>query len=360
MKKDRMPSFLRVILKLISVLIALGLILCISAWWVINHFNSPPGIPYAADKSDSSLRIEEGTLILEVRSGESAQSVGKRLENANIIRSQFFWQLLSRFKNEHIKTGTYRIELPATQLKIHSVLVSGEQILIRVTIPEGVTLKKAARILEDAKICNADDFLTAASNPGLIEQYKIPGNTMEGYLFPDTYFFPYSFPAERVVRTMADTFFSRLAIIYPEALALTNEEIFNRIILASIVEREYKIDEEAALMAGVFENRLRINMRLESCATVEYIITEIQGKPHPKVLYFRDLEIVDPYNTYMYRGLPPGPISAPGSVAINAAFNPATTNFLYFRLTDPDAGRHYFSRTLDEHNQAGILYLRGY
>jgi UPF0755 protein len=100
-------------------------------------------------------------------------------------------------------------------------------------------------------------------------------------------------------------------------------------------------------------------MALQSCATVEYVITEIQGKPHPETLYIRDTEIRDPYNTYIRPGLPPGPICSPGETALNAVFNPASSDFLYFRLIDPAAGRHYFSRTLDDHIRAGVFYLKG-
>jgi UPF0755 protein len=135
-------------------------------------------------------------------------------------------------------------------------------------------------------------------------------------------------------------------------------ELFKRVIVASIVEREYRVDEEAALMAGVFYNRLEIGMALQSCATVEYVITELQGRPHPEVLYNRDIEIRDPYNTYLRPGLPPGPISAPGKTALEAAFNPESGAYFYFRLTDPEAGRHYFSRTLDDHIRAGALYVK--
>jgi UPF0755 protein len=191
---------------------------------------------------------------------------------------------------------------------------------------------------------------------------------MEGYLFPDTYLFNLKFPARMVVNVMAENFFAKLEEIAPEAAAawraggsktMSMEDINNRIIIASIVEREYRIPEEAALMAGVFYNRLKIGMALQSCATVEYVITEIMGRPHPGVLFNRDLELKDPYNTYLYPGLPPGPVSAPGKTALAAAFNPAPSNYLFFRLMDPREGKHYFSRTLDDHIKAGALYTKG-
>jgi UPF0755 protein len=325
---------------------------------VFVYCNSPPDNP--PEFQSDALRIPgDGTAYIEVRNGESAISVGRRLENAGILRTRHFWNLVSRLNPEYIKTGTYRFNIPATQLEIWSVLVSGRQLLIRVTIPEGVTLKKTARILEEAGVCKAEEFLGAASDRRILEEYRIPGKTMEGYLYPDTYLFPADYPAPQVVRTMADTFFQRLEEIYGGVPGLTAEELNDRIIQASIVEREYRVDDEAPVMAGVFYNRLKIGMALQSCATVEYVITEIQGKPHPSALYDRDIQIRDPYNTYIRPGLPPGPVSAPGPAALKAAFYPDSNDYLYFRLTDPAAGRHYFSRTFDEHIRAGVLYVKG-
>jgi UPF0755 protein len=358
-----MPSVLKRFLGITSALLALAIILAATVFGIFIYLNSPPEIPRTLESrlmmDDPGLSLEDNVLFLEVRNGESSLSVGKRLEEAGIIRNQYLWRLLSRMENEYIKTGTYRIELPASQMNIHSLLIKGSQILVWVTIPEGVTLKKTAAIIEESGICDAEEFLAAAASAEIRSFYQIPGETMEGYLYPDTYLFPLAFPAERVVRTMADTFFMRLAEIAPEAFSLGSSEINNKVILASIVEREYRVEDEAALMAGVFDNRLRIDMALQSCATVEYVITEIQGKPHPTVLYNRDLEIRDPYNTYIYPGLPPGPISAPGAVALRAAFYPRSSEYFYFRLTEPEAGRHYFSRTLDDHIQAGALLPKG-
>jgi UPF0755 protein len=157
---------------------------------------------------------------------------------------------------------------------------------------------------------------------------------------------------------MADNFFSRVEKMDERIMSMSPEELNKLVILASIVEREYRLDEEAPLMAGVFKNRLDIGMALQSCATVEYVITEIQGKPHPEVLSTRDTEIRDPYNTYMRPGLPPGPIASPGAVALKAVLNPTKSDYLYFRLIEADSGRHYFSRTLDDHIKAGRLYTK--
>jgi UPF0755 protein len=355
-----MSPLARRIAKLLSVLIILSLLVFALGVAAFVYLNSPP---HTDLREGDGLRLEEdGTALLEVRKGESALSVGKRLEEAGIIRTRYFWRLLTHFEKEYIKSGSYRLELPASQTAIHALLVQGRQTLVRVTVPEGVTLKKAARIFEEAGICAAEDFLRAAGDREIRDRYRVPGETMEGYLFPDTYLFPQDFPAGQVIRAMADNFFSRLETLSGPAgvpARLPAAELYQAVTLASIVEREYRVDDEAPLMAGVFYNRLRIGMALQSCATVEYVITEIQGKPHPETLYTQDTRIGDPYNTYLHPGLPPGPICSPGTEALNAVFNPVSSDFLYFRLIDPAAGRHYFSRTLDDHIRAGVFYLKG-
>jgi UPF0755 protein len=337
----------------------MGVLCSVLAVGGFMYFNAPPEGPAEQDTTGVAEPDESTTQIrfFEVYTGESAMAVGRRLKDAGIIRSYYFWYMLSRLDKGYLKAGTYRLELPASQMAIRSVFVTGQQFLIKVTIPEGVTLKKIAKILETAEICDAAAFLTAAAEKTLCAAYQIPGDTMEGFLYPDTYFFPRDYPASLVVRAMADTFFKRIAALHSKTLS--PEELYQKVIIASVVEREYRVDEEAPLMAGVFYNRLDIGMALQSCATVEYVITEIQGRPHPTVLYTKDTEIQDPYNTYMRSGLPPGPISAPGAVALNAAFNPVRSEYLYFRLVDGAAGRHYFSRTLDDHIRAGALYVKG-
>jgi UPF0755 protein len=351
----------RLIFKTVYLSFAVLLILGAAAFIGLKFAESAP--PYSAGRLSSgpvagmTIAID-GSIEFELRPGESASSAGERLKAAGLIRSALLWTLVARLDPEPVKAGTYRLEPPLSMLAIRDMLVSGRQLLIRVTVPEGFTLRKTAALLETAGISTADSFLAAAAEPELLRTYGIPSGSMEGYLYPDTYFFPRNFPAEQVVKKMADTFFLRLKEMIPEAASFTPTELFERVVIASIVEREYRAADEAPLMAGVFYNRLRIGMALQSCATVEYVITEIEGKPHPEVLYNRDIAISHPYNTYVNAGLPPGPISAPGAVALQAAFRPTATDFLYFRLVDPAEGRHRFSKTLDEHVGAGIIYLK--
>jgi UPF0755 protein len=339
----RVIKIIGLIIAVFTTLAALCAVLGAGGYW---YFNAPP--PEAP-----------GSVPFEVYKGETAMAVGKRLEEAGLIKSRYLWYILSRLDSQHIKAGVYRLETPASQREIRSVFVAGaKDPLKRVTIPEGVTLKKTAQILEETGICSDEEFLSAAQNPEILKEYRVPGETMEGFLYPDTYLFPPEYPARLVVKTMADTFFRRLESL-TDISALSPDDLYRKVTLASIVEREYRVDDEAKVMSGVFYNRLNIGMPLQSCATVEYVITEILGKPHPEVIYNKDTEIKNPYNTYVMPGLPPGPISAPGSIALEAAFNPATSDYLYFRLVDTSTGRHYFSKTFDDHIKAGLLYVKG-
>ena len=159
---------------------------------------------------------------------------------------------------------------------------------------------------------------------------------------------------------MVEHFFSELEAILPDYKNLKRKTLHESIVLASIIEREYRLVDEAPLISSVFKNRMKYNIGLESCATLEYIITEIQGKPHPKIITLDDTKINSVYNTYKWAGLPPGPISNPGRVALSATFHSAETDFYYFVLKDPQSGSHYFSGDLAEHNQAKVFYLKGF
>lgn len=286
-----------------------------------------------------------------VQKGASLQSITRSLAESSLVRSGEFAYLYARLARMTLKAGTYRLSPAQSTWEILRTLVEGKQEYHKVTIPEGLTLSKTARHLADAGVVSAGDFIEAARKTDVLDSFGFPGKNAEGFLFPDTYFFPYGIDADSVVRMMVETFFRRLGNVpnVPEK----KDDLYARVILASIVEREYRVDAEAPVIASVFANRLKIGMGLQSCATVEYIITEIQGKPHPYRLYDADIEIDNDYNTYKWAGLPPGPISNPGMVALNASFNPAETSWLYFRLTDPDAGTHSFTHSLDEHIKAG-------
>ncbi|GHV19391.1 hypothetical protein FACS189494_00830 [Spirochaetia bacterium] len=349
-------NILKRVCRILAILTAAAVLLCAVLVSVLISLNAAPKT--AAHGTQSIEITDEGSALFEVKDGESSISVGRRLAEAGVIHNELLWNILSRLDRKFIKTGVYQIELPVNQIALHKILQEGRQKLLRVTVAEGLTLKKTAAIVENAGICKAEDFIAACADPAVLNEFKIHAANAEGFLYPDTYLFTAHYPANLVVKKMIGTFFQRLTEIGVDYERLNPVELYNKVILASIVEREYRDKEEAPVIAGVFQNRLNKRMRLESCATVEYIITEIEGKPHPARLFNQDTQKNHPYNTYVRAGLPPGPIASPGAVALGAAFFPASSEYLFFRVIDPDAGRHYFSKTFDDHIKAGELYLK--
>lgn len=304
--------------------------------------------------------IMDSSVYFSVRKGDTMGSVANRLADLEIIRSPHFFKLVSRIKgtDRQLKTGYYELPLQSSTTEIHDLLVCGRQVLLKVTIPEGATIRMIGEIMENAGICTAESFQTAAASQAILGSYDIPFTTAEGFLYPDTYYFQKDFPAEKVVSHMMEIFFENWATFtrVGEPMEMAMSDI---VIIASIVEREYRVPEEADLIASVFYNRMEKRMPLQSCATVVFVMTELNGLDHPSRIYYEDLKIDSPYNTYLHRGLPPAPISNPGATALKAALYPADTDYLYFLLRDADQGQHYFSKNLTEHNRAHTLYIKG-
>jgi UPF0755 protein len=313
-------------------------------------FNSPTGAVQA-----------EG-ILFQVKKGEVSEHVFIRLEQEQLVRSSLLLRLLSKISNTELslKTGIYRINPGLTTWDIHAMLVSGKQEMNKITIREGWTLGQIAASLQQAGLMTADAFQDAARSPELRTKYRIPGRSVEGYLFPDTYYFPYDVSATTILSTMLDTFYAKLGELYPDYRKMEPQVLFQKVTLASIVEREYRKENEAPVIASVFYNRLRINQKLQSCATVEYVLTELLGKAHHERLTWADIAIKSPYNTYDIYGLPPGPIGNPGATALIASFFPMETKYKYFVLKDPVKGEHEFTETLQKHLSAKELYIKKY
>jgi len=326
--------------------ILLGALACIAA--IAAWLNTSP-VPRTA-----------GDRLFLVRRGESLSGISERLQQEGYVRWAPLLDALGRLRGTagSFKAGYYRVPAGASAVRIHDLMVSGAQSLGKLTIPEGWSTGKIAAHLEAQGICTAVEFEAAAGSAVLARSLGVPASSLEGYLFPDTYFIPVPFPAETLVEIMVKRFFEALGEVAPQWESLAPGLMHEKVIVASIVEREYRVAEEAPRIASVFYNRLRRNIGLESCATLEYIITEIQGKAHPEYITIEDKKIDSPYNTYKWAGLPPGPIANPGRIALEAAFHPAKTDSLYFVLQDAGTGRHHFSRDLSEHNQAKYLYLK--
>lgn len=328
--------------KIITAIVFLIIVLSAAVFVLYIYFN----------RSVSDI---DSDVMYTIDKGASIGAIAADLEENEIIRSALFIKIYGRVtgKQSRIRTGTFIIRRNMTSTQIFEVFINGKELLHKFTIPEGYTITQVASVLERERITSAADFIRAANDPVLMKKLGIPSDTVEGYLFPDTYQFPANYPAEKVVSHMVDVFFIKLEEIYPDYILLSSSDLYNKIILASIVEREYRIEEEAPLMASAFYNRIKINHKLESCATVVYIMIEKLGRDNPSFsITLEDTKIDSPYNTYRIPGLPPGPISNPGKVALNAVFYPADTDYMFFRVIDPAIGKHFFSKTYDEHLDA--------
>ncbi|MGP1586868.1 MAG: endolytic transglycosylase MltG [Treponemataceae bacterium] len=292
---------------------------------------------------------------LKVRKGEGMRSIASRLAENKLIKSEHAFYIYSRLKKPVIKAGIYNVSSNLSVKQIIELLSNGTQFQIVISVHEGLTMRRIGQLLEEKDICSKQDFLNSCFNKTLLEKYGLISDkieSFEGFLFPDTYFFYPEMDSDSVVCTMVDNFFEKVSTINGFS-KLNLDQKYYVLRLASIVEREYRLPEEAPLIASVFANRLRQNIGLYSCATVEYIITEIKGLAHPDVITYEDLKINSPYNTYKYAGLPPSPISNPGLIALNAACNPPKTSYYFFRLADPKTGKHHFSDNFDEHTEVG-------
>ena len=298
---------------------------------------------------------------IEVPYGMSIYQISSVLKENNLIRNEKFFYYCARFpqirkflfpKNSDLdfslKSGVYYVKNDMQIPEILELLSSGQQEYIKISIPEGFTISKIAELLEQNRVCSKNDFINISKDKNLLSKYQIPADSCEGYLFPDTYFFTLGMKTETVICSMLDNFFEKINTI-PNLSEKNPEDLFYTVRLASIVEREYRLEEEAPLIASVFQNRLRRNIGLYSCATVVYILTELEGRPHPDRILIEDTKIDSPYNTYKYAGLPPGAISNPGVVALSAATNTPKTNYYYFQIADAQTGRHVFTKSFEEH-----------
>jgi UPF0755 protein len=279
--------------------------------------------------------------------GSSARAIGNALEREGVIRSSrvFAWTVRLQGLSHRLEAGTYRLDgqldLPNTVQR----LLEAPLEMRKATVPEGLTLHETAGVLSRQGVVDSTRFVRLSADPTFAASLGIDEPTLEGYLFPETYFFSMESDEETVIRRMVKQFDQ---IMNHDALArldAVNLTLHQAVTLASIVEREAQAASERPLIAGVFLRRLALNRRLESCATVEYALGV-----HKKRLTNADLRVQSPFNTYRHRGLPPAPIGNPGKAALKATLNPEKTEHLYFVARGD--GTHIFSRTNAEHEAA--------
>ncbi len=299
---------------------------------------------------DRTLPNSETSLV--VPRGSTGHEVANLLAARRIIASPLAFELLARFerKQSSMQAGEFRFSAHMTLPEVLRQLVEGgRQVAVWVTIPEGFTAKQIAQTLAEHKLGDENDLARTFSRDSLtFGQTK--SATLEGYLFPDSYLVPTDAHPEQIARLMTDQFRRELP---PDAEALAKRRgltIPQVVTLASLVEREAKADDERALMAGVYYNRLERGMPLEVDATIEYTFPR-----HKDVITYADLASDSPYNTYKHVGLPPTPIANPGRASLLAAFHPQPSAYLFYVYMGN--GHHAFSRTLAEHNANVARYV---
>ena len=279
--------------------------------------------------------------------GANLRVAAESLAHANIIRSASAFRLygMIRGRDRSLRAGTYIISPKLSWSEVLDVLQGGKSVEQRITIPEGWSLEQIVPQLAHVLGAPIDSVRAAVRDTALLHALDIPTETLEGYLFPDTYVFPDGTTPRAAVKLMVDRF---RQVWQPEwdqqlqARAMSRNDVMA---LAAIVEKEARLPEERPVIAAVYLNRVKAGMRLQADPTVQYAI----GHHVSRVLY-KDLEIDSPYNTYRNKGLPPGPIASPGRPSIVAALNPANVPYLYF-VAHPD-GHHEFTSDFTAHAAA--------
>jgi peptidoglycan lytic transglycosylase G len=302
-------------------------------------------------RTPSSTREYKEILI---QPGSSYRAAATLLEDKGIITNKEYFILLGRLMgvDKSIRAGFYSLNTAMRPMQVLDIIGSGRIIEYQVVFPEGHTIQKAAEILDAAGLVNKYDFLKLATDPKYVRSLGLDADTLEGYLFPATYYFPKGITADGIIRrlvskyreVMNDDLKARAA-----QLGMTEHQV---VTLASLIEREAMIDSERQLISAVFHNRLKRGMPLQCDPTVIYALQR-KGIWNGN-LTRADLRMKDPYNTYVHTGLPPGPIANPGKPSIIAALYPADVNYIFF--VSRGDGTHYFSTNLADHNRAVYEY----
>jgi UPF0755 protein len=327
---------------LLFILIPLFIIVCAAAG-LIFELRSYADTPANANTSEN--------VIVNVRSGQTLSATAVILQQANLINSKLKFILIARIKgfDKRLKAGEYLLSAAMPPRQILEIMVKGAVKLHKLTVPEGYSIPQIAELVEKAKFGTKIDFIKTATDATLTGNNGIEAETFEGYLFPDTYFFPKEVAMEQIIATMVNRFWSVFTSEWKVRTKDLGFTIHQIVTLASIIEKETGAAFERPIISSVFHNRLQKKMRLESDPTVIYGIKNFDGN-----LTRKHLSTHTPYNTYKIRGLPTGPIANPGRASLEAALYPEKTVFIYF-VSKKD-NTHYFSTNFAEHNRAVRKY----
>lgn len=290
----------------------------------------------------------EGDRIVVVSKGMMFHEVADSLHAAGVIRSKLLFEIAGELRGatRKVRIGKYLFRGPVSNREILEDLVTGRSaLLISVRIPEGIRITLQARILRREIGIDSARFVGLAFDPEFVTTLEIPARSLEGFLMPDTYMFYWQEDEEEIIKRMAEQF----KLFYVDSLEVRGRELrlslTQVVTLASIIEGETMLDNERAIISGVYHNRLKKQMRLEADPTIQYVLAD-----GPRRLRYSDLKIASPYNTYLNYGLPPGSINNPGRASILAALFPMKHDYVFFVANG--SGGHTFSRTYAQHQRA--------
>jgi len=299
------------------------------------------------------LNITENNASFEVADGSNLNEITKQLVEVKVLKDSFRFKLLTFIfaKRESLKRGHYKLESNATALDLLDILVNGKESLYSISFPEGLTFNQLIKKIKANK--NIRKTLKSYDQANILKVISSNKKYVEGLFFPDSYYFYKGTSDVEILKNANNVLNRKLQFAWDNRSSdLPYKNMYEALIMASIIEKELGILEEAPIIAGVFVNRLNINMPLQSDPTVIYGIRDkFNGN-----LTRKDLKKYTPFNTYVIKSLPPSPISLPSLNSIEAALNPATTNALYF--VAKGNRRHHFSATLKEHNRAVRKYQK--
>ncbi len=323
-----------------TLFVILGLV-AFGSWYLSYVFTPAP-----SQKND--------TVTVIIPKGSSVREIADILAQQKLIKKDIRFQILTRLKGKasKLQAGEFLLSTGQRPGIVIDTLASAQPIQHSVTIPEGKNIKEVAKIFcSDDGWCNEKEFVSLAHDPQFISSLGLTGlKSLEGYLFPETYFFTRDdVDAKKIITMMVHHFQKEWSSLVQKKFV--PQENAETIILASIIEKESGNSSERPKIAGVFANRLECGMRLQSDPTVIYGLEEYSG-----TITKKDLKTHHPYNTYIIDGLPPTPICNPGRESIAAALNPEKHDYLYF--VSQNDGSHYFSKTLREHNRAVYKFQR--
>ncbi|MFW5787270.1 MAG: endolytic transglycosylase MltG [Halanaerobiales bacterium] len=301
-------------------------------------------------------RTAENEIHFRIESGRSTGQIARELEEEKLINSDLLFKLvvgILRLENS-MQAGVYEFKRSENTLEIINKIARGRVANVRVTIPEGYTLEEVAEILSERTLYEKEELLEAAQKDVYDRSYLPEDNesiryVLEGFIFPDTYDLPMEKRPEDIFRYLLDKFEEKAPI--NEFENEDKDELFEIITIASLIEREAKLNREKPLISAVIYNRIQLDMKLQIDATIQYSLDERKER-----LLYEDLKVDSPYNTYQHRGLPPGPICNPGEESIQASIEPADVDYLfYFALKD---GSHIFTESYPEHLKKQELLLK--